>query len=221
MALDSLIPASRLARPAAAAAAPVSAAPASSAPAAPAGAGQAPLAALGAPALDGWLGGGIARAAIHEVFPATGADQPAAAGFGLALLARAAAGRPVVWVRHEALTAETGRPYGPGLADWGLDPARVLFVRAAGIEDVLRAAGEAARCGALGGVIAEAWGEDKRFDLTASRRLALRVEQSGAPLILMRAGAAPAPSAAATRWRVRAAPSRALAANAPGLPALD
>lgn len=179
------------------------------------------LAPLGAPALDAWLGGGLARAAVHEVFPASGADQPAALGFGLALLARAAGGRPVVWVRHDALSAEAGRPYGPGLADWGLDPDRVLFVRAAGIEDVLRAAGEAARCGALGGVVAEAWGEDKRFDLTASRRLALRVERAGAPLILVRAGAAPAPSAAATRWRARAAPSKPLAANAPGAPAIE
>ena len=37
--------------------------------------------------------------------------------------------------------------------------------------------------------------------------------------LMLRAGASPAPSAAQTRWQVRALPSRALAANAPGRPA--
>jgi len=191
-----------------------------------AGADAARAVALGAAEIDARLGGGLARAAVHEVFPASGADQPAASGFALGLLARAAAtapeqGAPLVWVRQDALSAETGRPYGPGLADWGLDPGRFLLVRARSAEDVLRAAGEAARTAGLGGVLVETYGEDKRFDLTASRRLALRAEAAGAPVFFVRIAAEPAPSAAATRWRVRAAASRPLVANAPGAPAFE
>jgi protein ImuA len=59
------------------------------------------------------------------------------------------------------------------------------------------------------------------LDLTASRRLALAAEQSGATLFLLRLGAEPAPSAADTRWAVSAAPSEALEANAPGAPTFD
>jgi len=181
---------------------------------------------LGASDLDAWLGGGLVRAGVHEAFAASGGDQPAAVGFALAALARAAAGRSpgaraLVWVRHDALEAEAGRPYGPGLADWGLDPRRLLFVRARTVADALRAAGEAARLTSLGGVLLEVWGEDKRLDLTVSRRLALRAEAAGTPVFFVRAGAAPAPSAAASRWRVRAAPSVPLSAQAPGAPAFE
>ena len=56
------------------------------------------------------------------------------------------------------------------------------------------------------------------LDLTASRRLTLFTERSGTTAILLRTADPEAPSAAATRWRVAAAPSRALEANAPGAP---
>jgi protein ImuA len=84
---------------------------------------------------------------------------------------------------------------------------------------VLRAAEEAARCAPLGAVLIEPWGEPRALDLTATRRLALAAETSGVPLIMLRLAAAPAPSAATTRWEVRAALSSPLAANAPGHPA--
>jgi protein ImuA len=177
---------------------------------------------LGEEALDGHLDGGLVRAGLHEIFPSSGADQPAASGFALALLVRAAPIRgAIVWVRCDALAAEAGRPYGPGLSDWGLDPRRILFVRVRSMEDALRALGEAARTPGLGGALLETWGEDRRFDLTASRRLALRAEAARVPLFLARAAAAPAPSAAWSRWRVRAVPSRPLPADAPGPPAFE
>ncbi|MDP3254902.1 MAG: hypothetical protein Q8M82_02805, partial [Bosea sp. (in: a-proteobacteria)] len=85
----------------------------------------------------------------------------------------------------------------------------------------LRAGAEAARCPALGAVLIEPWGEPRRLDLTASRRLALAAEGSGATTLVLRAAVAPQPSAASTRWQVASLPSRALEANAPGAPAFS
>ena len=177
--------------------------------------------ALGAAAVDAALDGGLARGAVHEIFAARPADAAAAAGFAVALAVRAAAAKPIVWVRQDFLDAETGRVHAPGLADLGLDPGRVLLVRAKDVAALLRAAGEALRCAALGAVLMEPWGASPLLDLTASRRLGLAAEESGVPALLLRAAAAPAPSAAATRWRAAAAPSLPLEAGAPGHPAFD
>jgi protein ImuA len=176
---------------------------------------------FGAPALDGALGGGIARAALHEVYAPATADLVAATGFAVGLAIRAAGPRPILWVRQDVVDAETGRLHPPGLIELGLDPGRVLLVRARDAEGVLRAGSEAARCSALGAVLIEPWGEPRRLDLTASRRLSLAAEGSGATTLLLRAAVAPQPSAAATRWQVAALPSRALEANAPGDPAFS
>lgn len=175
---------------------------------------------FGAPALDEALGGGIARAALHEVYAAGTADLAAATGFAAGLALRAAEGRPIFWVRQDVLDGEAGRLHPPGLAELGLDPARILLVRARDAEGVLRAGAEAARCSALGAVVIEPWGEPRRLDLTVSRRFALAAEASGVATLLLRA-AAPSASAARTRWLVSALPSRALEANAPGDPAFN
>ncbi|KRE08265.1 hypothetical protein ASE61_01275 [Bosea sp. Root670] len=199
---------------------------------------------LGVPALDEALNGGLARAALHEIYAAEVADLAAATGFalGLALRAGAADGkagafsseaapgsreetrngsseRSILWARQDFVDAEAGRLHAPGLNEFGLDPSRLLLVRARDGEGVLRAGAEAARCSALGAVLIEPWGEPRPFDLTASRRLALAAEASGVPVLLLRVAAAEAPSAARTRWQVRALASRALEANAPGAPA--
>jgi protein ImuA len=165
------------------------------------------------------LAAGLARGALHEIHAAAQADLPAATGFAAGLLARAAAGRPVVWARHDALDALGGRLHPPGMAGLGLDPGRVILVRARDPLGALRAGAEAARCPALGAVLIELWGEVLRVDPLASRRLALAARGSGGLPLLLRAAAEPAPSAATTRWLVRAAASRPLAAGAPGRPA--
>lgn len=176
---------------------------------------------LGVPALDEVLNGGLARAALHEIYAAEVADLAAATGFalGLALRAGQVEERTILWARQDFVDAEAGRLHAPGLNELGLDPARLLLVRARDGEGVLRAGAEAARCPALGAVLIEPWGEPRPFDLTASRRLALAAEASGVPVLLLRVAAAEAPSAARTRWQVRALASRALEANAPGAPA--
>jgi protein ImuA len=183
---------------------------------APAAVGQV---SFGAPALDAALGGGIARAALHEVYAPTTADLAAATGFAVGLAIRAAQERPILWVRQDVVDAEAGRLHPPGLAELGLNPSQILLVRVRDGEGALRAGAEAARCAALGATLIEPWGAPRQFDLTASRRLALAAETSGVLTLLLRVAAEPQPSAASTRWQVRALPSRAREAEAPGDPA--
>jgi protein ImuA len=186
-----------------------------------AGPAEAGRVSFGVACLDEPLGGGIARAALHEIQAAGPADLAAATGFVLGLASLAAGARPILWVRQDMLDGETGRPHPPGLAEFGIDPARVLLVRARDAQGVLRAGAEAARCAALGAAVIEPWGAPRLVDLTASRRLALAAEASGVITLLLRTAAIHDPSAARTRWRVAALPSQALEANAPGDPAFE
>jgi protein ImuA len=166
--------------------------------------------------------GGIARGALHEIVAPEGRDAAAATGFALALAFRAAGvaeGPPVLWVRQELADAEAGALHAPGLAAFGLDPGRLVRVRAREAVGLLQAGLEGARCAALGAVAVELWGRVKALDLTAGRRLALAARASGVTLLLVRVAAPAEASAAETRHAVCAAPSRPLAANAPGHPA--
>jgi protein ImuA len=156
---------------------------------------------------------------LHEVFAETAPDAVCAAGFAAALAVRIAGDRPVLWARQDYADVEAGGLYGPGLVELGLDPGRLIVVRTADAQGVLRAGADAARCPALGAVLLEPWGEAKALDLTASRRLALAAGQSGVTLLMIRAAAQPRPSAAMTRWSVRPRLSRALEAVTPGFPA--
>lgn len=189
---------------------------------------------LGAAQADGELGGPLPCGTLHEIHAPAGADVPAAGAFALGLALRAAqasvtappAGgtgssrdsRPILWVRQEAVDSETGRLTAGGLGTLGLDPGRLLLVRAANAEAVLRVAEDAARCPALAAVLIELWGEPRLLDLTATRRLSLRADESAVTLFLLRAASRPGPSAALTRWQLRPAPSRPLAGHAPGAP---
>jgi protein ImuA len=171
---------------------------------------------LGFQPIDGPLGGGLALGAIHEVFAARMADAAAASGFAMALATRAAPAARTVWVRQHMVDVEFGRPHGPGLVSLGLDPGRIVLVRAGDAAATIRAAQEAARAGVPGAVVAEFWGDPRILDLTASRRLSLIAGETGVTVLVVRVAAEPAPSAAVSRWQVRAAPSRPLEAGAPG-----
>lgn len=172
---------------------------------------------LGIAPLDRRLNGGLKAHALHEVMAASGGQATAANGFALGLAARA--GADLVWVHDRLGGQEAGLPYGPGLREWGLNPGRVLLVRVRDAASLLAAAEEALRSGAADAVVMSGWGEGRAHGLTASRRLALAAEQGRTLALLVRAGAAPAPSAADTRWSIRAVPSVALEAGAPGRPA--
>jgi protein ImuA len=147
--------------------------------------------------LDAHLpGGGLIKAALHEVL---------AAGAGPATMFAIAAVRatpePVLWCqRGQALDA--GAPCPAGLAALGLDPRRLTVVAARTDADALWVLEEGLRARVT--VI----GELGAASLTATRRLALAAEAGRAlALLLLPDTAEPTPSAAATRWRISSAPS--------------
>jgi protein ImuA len=174
--------------------------------------------AIGSPAIDAALGGGLVRGALHEVFAEGMAHEPAAAAFAILLALRASGAKPIVWVRQDFVGLEMGEIYAPGLAELGLSPDRLIMVRARDGPSVLRAGEEAARCPPLGAVLIEPWGNPKTLDLVATRRLALAAARANLPVLMVRAGGTPTPSAAASRWSVRSAPSCPMEADAPGHP---
>jgi protein ImuA len=176
--------------------------------------------ALGVAGLDAILGGGLARARLHEIWPAQAADGAAATGFALMLAQRAREpGSPIVWITEDKGEQKSGPLYPPGLLELGIDPTRILFVRTPDEKTLLRTAGDVVRSPAAGTAIIAPAGAAALIDLTASRRLTLFAEASGVTAILVRGADPEAPSAATTRWRVAAARSHALEANAPGHPA--
>lgn len=160
------------------------------------------------------------ESALHEIYAATAADAACLSGSAL-MLAQGRGGRACLWVRHAGHGGEAGQPSALGLAELAIDPARVVLLSARQAGDALQAGLDGAGCTALDAVIVELWGETKAYDLVASRRLALAARASGVAVLVARAAARPLPSAAQTRWQVRAMPSRRLAAKAPGPPALE
>ncbi len=158
---------------------------------------------------------------LHELYAAAPPDAVAVNALGLGLALQAAARRPVVWVMHEMMAQEAGRPHGSGLHEMGLTPRDLLLVRTRDVQTLLAVGEEALRSPAVGAVLLSAWGEAKAFSLTASRRLALAAETGGATLFMARAGAAPCPSAAETRWSVRSCASEPLEDGAPGRPSFS
>jgi protein ImuA len=170
---------------------------------------------LGAPDLDATLGGGLKRGALHEV-RSDDADGPLAFGFALALLARLSLNgtghrpaphepanhKPALLITTFDGAGEWGRPYGPGLAGFGLDPACLLIVEARRPREALWAAEEGLASRALAAVVAEVRGDPAVVDLTATRRLALRAARGNTAALLVRPGTADGLTAARTRWRI-------------------
>jgi len=170
--------------------------------------------ALGHAEVDTMLRGGLAVAAVHEVF-AEGHQGAAATGFIAGLAGRVAPQRPLVWVRQDFSEIESGALSMSGLAELGLDPRCLVTVRATDSESALRTAADALACDALGAVVLDVWGETRQLDLVASRKLTLAAQASGVTGLLLRIAATPSPSTTETRWIVRAAHSPPTANAAP------
>jgi protein ImuA len=176
---------------------------------------------LGLDTVDARLGGGLAMAALHEFYAQGEGDAASVAAFALLLALRCGRPGPLLWLREDR-AARQDRPYGLGLADLGLDPARLVLVQAPDTLTLLRAGAEAVACAALAAVILEPFGGRSggrsggagAFDLTASRRFMLAAARSGVLTLALRSGD-PVPSAAQSRWQVAGAPSEGLGANAP------
>jgi protein ImuA len=187
---------------------------------------------FGIPAIDDRLpDGGLALGALHEVAGGgNGAVDGAAAALFAAGIAARTRGRVLWCVTRQDLFA-------PAIAQAGLAPDRVIYVDAGDEKTVLACFEEGLReHSGLGAVI----GEVARLSMTASRRLQLAAEGSGAIGIAIRRlpafhrtrgrgtpaqgagqGQSPSqspdhpdcfahPTAAVTRWRVSALPSAPL-----------
>src|SRR5258708_15142565 len=127
-------------------------------------------AALGHAGADATLQGGLALAAVHEVF-SEGHQSAAATGFITGLAGRLTPRRPLVWVRQDFSELESGALSMSGLCELGLDPRLVVTVRASDIDSALRTTADALACDALGAVGMEGWSDAKQLDLVASRKL--------------------------------------------------
>jgi protein ImuA len=154
--------------------------------------------------------GGLARGALHEILGMGGDEEDGAlaAAFAAGILGRLAAtkGGLVLWcLPHPDL-------YGPGLAAHGLDPGRVVLVRARRDAEILWAMEEGLRAPGIVAVV----GEVGVLPAVASRRLQLAAERSGSIAFLLRrwpeggqaARERALPNAATTRWRIAVLPSR-------------
>lgn len=174
----------------------------------PAGAPRgAALAKFGAAAIDRRLPwGGLPRGALHEVAAESLADAGAATGFAAALAGRFAdAARfpsegAVLWCEGRR-TLDAGGLYPPGLARFGIDPARLIVARPRNDAEALWTLEEGLRGRGPAVVV----GEIETLSLTQSRRLQLAAAASGTPALVLLPRAEET-SAALTRWQIAALP---------------
>jgi protein ImuA len=163
---------------------------------------------FGVEAIDQVLPGhGLPLGALHEVAGGgNGAIDGAAAALFVAGIAARTKGKVLWCVTRQDLFA-------PALAQAGLSPGRVIYVETGDDKALLACFEEGLRHGGLGAVVAEV----ARLSMTASRRLHLAAETSGAIGIALRRWRRPTdaadfgqPTASVTRWRVSRLPSTQL-----------
>jgi protein ImuA len=168
------------------------------------------------------LGGLIEPGRLHEAIPARPGAEPAALGFLAGLTGRWTE-KSLLWVREQTAAAETGELYAPGLASLGLDLRTLLLVNTRKRAEAFWAAEQGLKLERMI-VLIELGTREKPADLTATRRLSLACEKSGATALMMRAdliGAPTTPSSAWTRWGVEAAPSASAVFDEVGAPTLS
>jgi protein ImuA len=151
----------------------------------------------GHPGLDSALGS-IGFGALSEIMAESPQHLPVASAFAFGLIARLPRQGPVFWCMSGRAGSEYGMAYAPGLAAFGIDPARVVCVTVRHSKELSFVLEEAARLSSLAAIIAE--GPLPSF--TASRRLALLLAESGVPMLFLPDGKAAQGSAAATRFVV-------------------
>ena len=162
--------------------------------------------ALGHAAADAVLRGGLAAAAVHEVF-AEGHQSAAATGFIAGLAGRVSPRRPLVWVRQDFSEIELGALSMSGLCELGLDPRLLVTVRAP--TPTPRCGPPPTRWPAMRSA-PSCWrsgGRPASSISSPAANLHWPRRPPASPHLLLRMAAEPRPSTAETRWIVRAAHS--------------
>jgi protein ImuA len=150
-----------------------------------------------ADAVDAWLPhGGLSAGCIHEV---KGSSLASTIAFSAILSARLAGeDGNVLYIAPDRLLHPLG------LLPYGVKPERILHISPRRTQDLAWAVMEALRCAQVSSVIALLGG----LDQTASRRLQLAAEESGATgFLLGQATSAPVASVI-TRWKVSSIAAR-------------
>ncbi|WP_264811853.1 ImuA family protein, partial [Gluconacetobacter johannae] len=169
---------------------------------------------LAVPEIDRHLHGGLLRGAVHEVIGQGGDMTLAVLPARFVAHVLGVGDGPVVWIGGGLFDL-----HADGLVRAGVDPGRLLGV-AAGRDDMLAVCEDSVRACGVAAVVAEL---DGALSLTASRRLQLAAEGSGATCFLIRRSRRPddrtlfQPTASATRWRIAALPSPAPIAGVRGV----
>ncbi len=149
----------------------------------------------------------LGQATLHEVVPASWQEAGAALGFIMAAIGQQAG--PCLWLRSPQTEKDLGQAFGPGLHHFGVNPNQIMIATARHDKDVLGIMEEGLSEPALTNVIAALPANSVHYDLTASRRLALRAKEHGVRAVLIRTGPRLAPSAAHYRWQISARPHQA------------
>ncbi|MGL4488490.1 MAG: ImuA family protein [Rhizobiaceae bacterium] len=149
----------------------------------------------------------VAGAPLNEIMPAAPGDHAAALGFALAWSLMAAKDGVIFWSAPERDFFEDGLPNAEGLAQFGLALDRLIMVRTNSQEDALWATEQALATPEVTALCAISPTPRKALSLTATRRLLLTAEKHKTRCILLRLDSAGA-SAAWSRWRISAAPSK-------------
>ncbi len=155
---------------------------------------------------------------LEEAAAADPRDWPQAAAFALWRAARTGDPRPVVVVATQDWRRQRGGLSARGLMRLGIDPGRVILVRAGRPAEALWAMEEALKSGAAAGVV----GAVEAAPFVATKRLDFAARTGRATGVMLRAGAAGDLSAARLRWRLSAQPSAVhpFDPKAPGAPRL-
>ena len=149
--------------------------------------------------LDHMPGGVFPTGAVHEFLSPSLASAAAATGFITAIIqSLMQGGKPCVWISRRRMV------FPPGMAMFGVDPDRFIFIDIEKEKEALWTIEEALKCASLGAVI----GEINTLDFKQSRRLQLAVEHSRVTGFINRfVPRHLQPTACVARWQIQPANS--------------
>ena len=145
--------------------------------------------------------------AVHEFMCTNNPAFAATSGFVCGLLSSLMAqDRAGVWI------SSSQQLFPPAVAQFGIDPERLIMIETPREKELLWIMEEALKCEGLGAVVCEV----STLSFIASRRLQLAVEESGVTGMLIRSAEKNNITSALARWRISALPGIA-PHNLPGL----